>query len=700
MNDTPQTLDDVASTPKLVSLQFLSSSSTSLRSNRTNLKRRHNLSKSQVLNNDEIDTESQENKNIHNTNKKSFVTNPTTPIFCDVYNQSSSPTSPSPILSNRTCNQVWERLGSSEDISINQPISTILSSNSHLDEVEITDNDYVPINRASNQNRFQFATFSYKQLDEKTFSNSNSVSLLQQAFTTNKLSHSPDKPFEEFASENFDSVFHTQNSNIIPHSSSTRNQETFNLDNESTFTKVEQEMLLTNREEEIISKQQQNKDRDKQLLPDDNVDGVKSTTVDKKASKSELVQNKTARRSTRNKSKQPIVSPPENDEILKNESNVNNEKSESEETLKTKPRKKRKRSPLNETTASHTEQAVGNNKKKRTKTVDQNSNFQRLNMKKKRFSRAKQHQFSKFKRNAFRRRMRNVCFVCKQDGHWANDCPHQAARTNMMNNENPSTNNTGQKAIIDELDDPCIIDAGHRPKFVSSYWSIDEKADQRLLDETLKLFGHDNFRPQQLEAIVNILRGQSTIVVLPTGFGKTLIYQLPAYLYAKRSNSITLVISPLVSLMEDQLINTANCLSAASIHSLMQPNEIDRVLDRIVHGTVHLLLISPEMITRSNRLLNAGIPPIAFCCIDEVHCISHWSHNFRPSYLQVCRVLRERYSVQCFLGLTATATTTTLTDIARYLNIEQSCETSIIRGNVVRDNLMLTVSRDTNKDGA
>ncbi|XP_045915441.1 ATP-dependent DNA helicase Q4 isoform X2 [Micropterus dolomieu] len=217
--------------------------------------------------------------------------------------------------------------------------------------------------------------------------------------------------------------------------------------------------------------------------------------------------------------------------------------------------------------------------------------------------------------------------------------------------------------------------------------------------------GYQSFRPGQEEAIMRILSGLSTLVVLSTGMGKSLCYQLPAYLYAQRSTCITLVISPLVSLMDDQLSGLPANLKAACIHSNMTMKQREAAIEKVKSGQVCVLLLSPEALvggggSGSGCLPSAQeLPPVAFACIDEAHCVSEWSHNFRPCYLRLCKVLRERLGVQCLLGLTATATLSTALDIARHLDITDQ-DGIAVRSAAVPPNLHLSVSMDREKDQA
>lgn len=222
--------------------------------------------------------------------------------------------------------------------------------------------------------------------------------------------------------------------------------------------------------------------------------------------------------------------------------------------------------------------------------------------------------------------------------------------------------------------------------------------------EALRTFGHESFRTGQEKAIMRILSGQSTLVKLSTGSGKSLCYQLPAYLYSKRSPCITLVISPLVSLMDDQVMGMPAFLSPACLHTNQTPKIRDQVMESVKQGRVNILLVSPEAVVAGEKSTGFGallnqLPPIAFACVDEVHCISQWSHNFRPSYLMVCRVLKEKLRVKTILGLTATVTKTTAESIVKHLDLHDGM-TGIISDLPLPRNLVLTMSKDGNKDQA
>ncbi|XP_076061093.1 recQ4 helicase [Oratosquilla oratoria] len=222
--------------------------------------------------------------------------------------------------------------------------------------------------------------------------------------------------------------------------------------------------------------------------------------------------------------------------------------------------------------------------------------------------------------------------------------------------------------------------------------------------EVLNMFGYSGFRKGQEDAIMRILSGKSTLLVLSTGSGKSLCYQLPAYLYKQYNDCITICVSPLVSLMEDQVTGLPPFLKAVCLHTHQNPTQRAKAIQALQSGRVHILLVSPEAVVASRGrgilgTLLKQLPPVAFACLDEAHCVSEWSHNFRPSYLRVCQVLRECLGVSTILGLTATARHSTALSIASHLLIPE-VHSGIIRGASVPANLMLSVSRDPHREEA
>jgi len=228
----------------------------------------------------------------------------------------------------------------------------------------------------------------------------------------------------------------------------------------------------------------------------------------------------------------------------------------------------------------------------------------------------------------------------------------------------------------------------------------DGEFDKDTIFSTLKKFGYKSFRPGQEEGISRILKGESSLVLLSTGSGKSLIYQLPAYLYGEKKGCITIVVSPLVSLMEDQVTGLPSFLKAAALHYNLTPKAKEKVVEQVKSGKLHFLLVSPESVAGGGSAFGSLIPhlpPIAFVCIDEAHCVSQWSHNFRPSYLRLSKVIREKLKVKTILGLTATAPERMIHSVAEQLAVPSE---GIIKGPLLPSNLTLTVSRDEEREMA
>ena len=227
---------------------------------------------------------------------------------------------------------------------------------------------------------------------------------------------------------------------------------------------------------------------------------------------------------------------------------------------------------------------------------------------------------------------------------------------------------------------------------------IDSKIDKCLQ----KNFNFKNFKPLQKDAILRVLCGQSTIALFSTGYGKSLIYQICTKFYRDKFKSsfkcLVLVISPLISLMNDQLVNLNKCINGASCDSQMDEVAYKKLMENLNENKIDLLFLSPEALLLNKRL-TAVLKEfkILFVCIDEIHCLSQWSHNFRPSYLQICKILQNEYNVNCILGLTATATPQTINELKSYFHIDNN---NILRNTNLPQNLILSVSKDANKEQA
>lgn len=183
-----------------------------------------------------------------------------------------------------------------------------------------------------------------------------------------------------------------------------------------------------------------------------------------------------------------------------------------------------------------------------------------------------------------------------------------------------------------------------------------------------KYFGFSTFRPGQEEAIRSVLSGKDTLAILPTGAGKSLIYQLPASLEDKK---LTLVISPLIALMKDQAESLhSRGITAEFCNSTQDEVEQMKIISQAVRGEIRVLLISPERALSSGFLRVFSQMNIAYLVIDEAHCVSQWGHDFRPEYRQI-HLLREKHPIGNFpiLALTATATLKVRTDVQSALGM-------------------------------
>jgi len=180
-------------------------------------------------------------------------------------------------------------------------------------------------------------------------------------------------------------------------------------------------------------------------------------------------------------------------------------------------------------------------------------------------------------------------------------------------------------------------------------------------------FGHAGFRPGQEQALRSVLAGRDTLVILPTGGGKSLCFQVPALMLPH----LTVVISPLISLMKDQVDALgARGLPATFINSTLTPGEIADRLARAESGRIKLLYVAPERFDAGSTAARLRAIGVSLLAVDEAHCISEWGHDFRPSYLRLPDV-RERLGRPPTIALTATATPKVRLDIVRQLALHQ-----------------------------
>ena len=233
--------------------------------------------------------------------------------------------------------------------------------------------------------------------------------------------------------------------------------------------------------------------------------------------------------------------------------------------------------------------------------------------------------------------------------------------------------------------------------------SIIDNDDDAALKEKLRLvlergFGFPVFKPGQIDVILRVLRRRNTLALLPTGAGKSLTYQLPALLLP----GITLVISPLLALMSDQMRGLPPALKGACLRSDASYEKTEQTLEEVKSGNISILFVSPERFLNEKFLCALRDCPngVSLACIDEAHCVSEWSHNFRPAYHRLGSILFNRVmksgmnnkNNEMFpvLALTATATKKTEMSLRETLNIAPE---NALRNDSIRDNLSLSVIR-------
>ena len=186
-----------------------------------------------------------------------------------------------------------------------------------------------------------------------------------------------------------------------------------------------------------------------------------------------------------------------------------------------------------------------------------------------------------------------------------------------------------------------------------------------LLELVRDRFGHGGFRDGQREVVEGLVAGHSMLAVFPTGGGKSLCYQLPALLL----EGITLVVSPLIALMKDQVdALRAKGIAAARLDSTLEREEYEAVIRSLGDGSLKLLYVAPERLSNEGFRARLKKLPIALVAIDEAHCISEWGHNFRPDYLKLAKLCRD-LKVPRVLCLTATATPAVAKDIRKAFRI-------------------------------
>ncbi|XP_015283440.1 PREDICTED: ATP-dependent DNA helicase Q4 [Gekko japonicus] len=333
----------------------------------------------------------------------------------------------------------------------------------------------------------------------------------------------------------------------------------------------------------------------------------------------------------------------------------------------------------------------------------------------------------------------DTCFRCGGLGHWASQCKGRAAEQ-LPASGDPQQEGSGHTAeeevpllTLEEVAEMtntayCKIPAGHCESSPGAPKQEEEEGYLHVLRPVCNLppppaplqplyklgqdgkvretppevlhalseLGYDSFRPGQEAAVMRILSAPPFVASLWT-----------APCTAVPSQGLQRLKSHRPGKAQEgwNVSGLPQRLKAVCVHSNMSKTQRETAMDRVKAGKVHVLLLSPEAlvgggVSGSSCLPSADqLPPVAFACIDEAHCVSEWSHNFRPCYLRLCKVLRDRLGVRCFLGLTATATVSTAQDVAHHLGIPEG-EGITVRSAAVPPNLHLSVSTDRDKDQA
>ncbi|MFI4875651.1 MAG: DNA helicase RecQ [Blastopirellula sp. JB062] len=210
--------------------------------------------------------------------------------------------------------------------------------------------------------------------------------------------------------------------------------------------------------------------------------------------------------------------------------------------------------------------------------------------------------------------------------------------------------------------------------------------DDQLLSTMRQYWGYEGFRPLQQEAMQAVLEDRDSVVVMPTGGGKSLCYQVPALC----KPGLAVVASPLISLMKDQVDALTACgIGAACLNSTLTPEERRQVAADIRSGTIRLLYLAPERLLSERMLDFLEGANVSFFAIDESHCISEWGHDFRPEY-RMMKMLKERFAGVGVHAYTATATERVRHDIAQQLGLT---DPAWLVGSFDRPNLNYRVQR-------
>ena len=230
---------------------------------------------------------------------------------------------------------------------------------------------------------------------------------------------------------------------------------------------------------------------------------------------------------------------------------------------------------------------------------------------------------------------------------------------------------------LDDSEDDSDVDDEEDEETVESCAADTRRKDCPLHEALESLFGYTEFRGRQQWAIERCLQKKRTLLVAPTGFGKSLCYALPAHLM----DGVCIVVSPLLSLISDQLRVLPPCLPAATLSGSMTTSKMAATIDDILKKRIKILFVSPERLSTAafRRLFRPkwnsatgtrerDFPIVSLLCVDEAHCLSQWAHNFRPAYLRLKSMI-EMINPEATLAITATAGPRVIDDICKTLSI-------------------------------
>src|SRR6201998_2830173 len=223
------------------------------------------------------------------------------------------------------------------------------------------------------------------------------------------------------------------------------------------------------------------------------------------------------------------------------------------------------------------------------------------------------------------------------------------------------------------------------------------KQPSNLLSHLQEHFGFDSFKDNQDKIIQSLLSGKDTFVIMPTGGGKSLCYQLPAII----SEGVAIIVSPLIALMKSQVDLVRSYSSKDSVahflNSTLSKKQIREVHEDLLNGHTKMLYVAPETLTKQENMEFFSDLKISFFAVDEAHCISEWGHDFRPEYRRLREMMDQINSKVPVIALTATATPKVQSDIIKNLDLR---DPNVFQSSFNRSNLYYEIQPKIAKDQA